>query len=146
MSGTHFSGMMEMKKFFGAKGLFGRREKDLTVNGRNAGRRSFATAFEAFQKILELNNQALEMMASLGDVLSGDYVFDRRYIETGCRDLSDTVHRIIGSLNILAPKRYITLYDAFNRINHEIEEELSGKLVIPPIRLRHALHHGEPGF
>ncbi|MCG6881300.1 MAG: hypothetical protein LJE96_19420 [Deltaproteobacteria bacterium] len=120
-----------MKKFFGAKGLFSRREKDLTVNGTSAGRRSFAMAFDAFQKILELNNQALEMMAALGDVLSGDYVFDRRYIETGCRELSDTVNRIIGNLNILAPKRYITLYDAFNRINHEIEEELSGKLVIP---------------
>ncbi len=120
-----------MKKIFGAKGLFSRREKDLTVNGTSVGRRSFAMAFNAFQKVLELNNQALEMMAALGDVLSGDYVFDRRYIETGCRELSDTVNRIIGNLNILAPKRYITLYDAFNRINHEIEEELSGKLVIP---------------
>jgi len=120
-----------MKKIFGANGLFSRREKDSSATKTGAGRRSFAMAFNAFQKVLELNNQALEMMAALGDVLSGDYVFDRRYIETGCRELSDTVSRIIGNLNILAPKRYITLYDAFNRINHEIEEELSGKLVIP---------------
>ena len=37
---------------------------------------SFASLFRAFQKILELNNKVLELMADMGDKLGGDYVFD----------------------------------------------------------------------
>jgi len=91
----------------------------------------FTALFTRFQKILELNNQVLELMADMGDKLGGDYIFDRQYIQSSCQHISDLVHKLIYNLNTLAPKKYLELNEAFRRINSEIEEELAGKLVIP---------------
>ncbi len=99
---------------------------------RKKGKRlPFAALFSLFQEILSLNNQVLELMADMGDKLGGDYVFDRQYIQSSCQRMSDLVHKLIYNLNGLAPMKYPQLNEAFRRINHEIEEELAGRLVIP---------------
>jgi pyruvate,water dikinase len=91
----------------------------------------FTELFVLFQKVLTLNNQVLEMIADMGTKLGGNYVFDQQYIRTMCHQLADSMHELIYDLDTMAPRKYIGLYDAFRDINHQIEEELAGRLVIP---------------
>lgn len=91
----------------------------------------FISLFSVFQEILELNNRSLDLMADMGNKLSGDYIFDRQYIQASCREMADLISKLVYNLNIIAPKKYQALDDAFRKINDEIKEELAGKLVIP---------------
>lgn len=106
------------------------REKLGLTPGRSK-RLPFISLFSVFQEILELNNKSLDLMADMGNKLSGDYIFDRQYILTGCREMADLMSKLIYNLNLIAPKKYQLLDDAFRKINDEIKEELAGKLVIP---------------
>ncbi len=107
------------------RGLLPWRHKSL------AARVPFAVTFVGFQKILETNNQVLELMADMGDKLGGQFVFDRQYIISSCQKAKDLVQQIIMELNKLAPKKYLGLYDAFQQIENQIDADLSGQLVIP---------------
>lgn len=99
--------------------------------GESRGTVPFASLFQIFQRILELNNRILELMADMGDKLGGDYVFDQQYIRSSCRQMGALVYELIYNFNALAPEKYWTLDNVFRRINHDIEEELAGRLVIP---------------
>ena len=90
----------------------------------------FVVLFRTFQGLLEKNNKILDSIAGMGDKLGGDYVFDKNYIVTSCQEVSDLVYKLIYDLDTIAPSKYLGLYDAFQRINHEIEEELAGRPVI----------------
>ena len=92
---------------------------------------SFLDIFISFQKILELNNRILELMAEMGDKLSGDYIFDKQYIKSACEKMSDLVYKLIYNLDTISPHKYSSLYDVFNKINSEIQQELEGKVIIP---------------
>lgn len=92
---------------------------------------TFAALFRTFQRILELNNHILEIMADMGEKLGGDYVFDRQYILTSCRRISSLVYELIYNFNTLAPKKYLKLDRIYKAVHHDIEEELAGRLVIP---------------
>lgn len=92
---------------------------------------TFVDVFQKFKTLLELNNKTLELIADMGDKLSGDYIFDKHYIHSTSQKMADYVYKLIYNLNSIAPHKYLELYDAFNRINSEIESELQGRLVIP---------------
>lgn len=94
-------------------------------------RMTFISLFHTFQRILELNNRILEMMADMGEKLGGDYVFDRQYIDSSCRQMTRLVSDLIHEFNTLAYKKYSALSDIFRNISLDIEEELTGRLVIP---------------
>ena len=96
---------------------------------------SFIDIFSRFQNILDLNNKILDLMAEMGDKLSGDYIFDKQYIRSSCQQMAGYVYKLIYNLDSISPHKYLALYDAFNRINSEIEDELAGKLVIPESHL-----------
>jgi pyruvate,water dikinase len=104
-----------------------------TVTHGNKGSQPmpFSALFGKFQKILALNNQVLDLIADMGTKLGGNYVFDQQYIRTACDQLADLVKHLIYNLDAMAPRKYLGLYDVFREINHEIEEELAGALVIP---------------
>ncbi|RLB85633.1 MAG: pyruvate, water dikinase, partial [Deltaproteobacteria bacterium] len=101
------------------------------IGGRRTKGLSFVDIFSKFQTILELNNRILDLMAEMGDKLSGDYIFDKQYIRTACEQMSDYVYKLIYNLDAIAPHKYLALYDAFNRISSEIQDELEGKIIIP---------------
>ncbi len=105
--------------------------KSMRQRGKSHERVTFASLFHTFQRILELNNRILEIMADMGEKLGGDYVFDRQYILDSCRNISGRVSELIYNFNALVPKRYLKLDKIFKGINHDIEEELAGRLVIP---------------
>ena len=98
---------------------------------KSASQVPFTIVFGVFQKVLEYNNQVLELMADMGTKLGGAYIFDQQYIRSSCRQMADLVYKLIYNLNTMAPKKYMRLYDAFDAINNDIEEELAGRPVIP---------------
>jgi len=98
---------------------------------KSASQVPFTVLFGVFQKLLAYNNQVLELVAEMGTKLGGAYIFDQQYINSKCRHIADLVYKLIYSLNTMAPKKYLKLYDAFGAINNDIEEELAGRPVIP---------------
>jgi pyruvate,water dikinase len=92
---------------------------------------SFNMFFETFQKTLALNNEALAVIAEMGDKLSGDYIFDSRYIQSACAKISELVHGLIVNLNIMAPRKYEKLHEVFQKIDREIRDELMERPRIP---------------
>ncbi|MCG2813946.1 MAG: hypothetical protein L6245_04620, partial [Thermodesulfovibrionales bacterium] len=60
---------------------------------------AFKTKYHAFQRLLEKNNHVLELMADMEEKMSGEYLFDRHYIDTNIRSISDGVLKITEHLN-----------------------------------------------
>lgn len=95
----------------------------------------FAVQFKKFQIILERNNRILELMADMGDKLGGEYVFDRQYILSACENLADLVFKLIADLSVLRQRRCVDTFLAFERIRHQIQEELAGRHSFPNLSL-----------
>lgn len=87
----------------------------------------FAVLFKKFQSILERNNRILELMADMGDKLGGEYVFDRHFIEQATEQLGDHVFKLISDLSMLAQRKNVELFTAFERIQHLLWQELAGR-------------------
>jgi pyruvate,water dikinase len=83
--------------------------------------------FERFRKVLKSNNQALEIIADLGEKLGGDYIFDTRYIETGVERLGKAVKNSIDGLNELCSNRFENLYSVYDKLTGELERLLAGR-------------------
>ena len=94
----------------------------------------FTVLFKKFRSILERNNRVLELMADMGDKLGGDYIFDRQYILDACERVSDLVFKLISDLSILTQSDNVDLFTGFERIRHEIQEELAGRRAVPMVR------------
>jgi len=86
-----------------------------------------ALIFERFRKVLNSNNQSLEIIADLGEKLSGDYIFDRHYIETGVERLNSKVKVSIDGLNELCNNRFTNLYTVYDRMKGELQYLLAGR-------------------
>ena len=84
-----------------------------------------------FQNLLRENNLVLSIMADLEEKLSGEYLFDRHYIETNTRAISDAVLKIIKSLDTLSQGRFRSLYERYDVIKKGVEANLSIHKVIP---------------
>jgi pyruvate,water dikinase len=92
----------------------------------------FKERYDCFQRLLSENNAILEMMADMEEKLSGDYIFDMSYVRSKCETLINKIQHIIENLNKLSKGKHLGLYDAFKKINSEIEESLIMKVEIPP--------------
>lgn len=87
--------------------------------------------YSIFQKLLEKNNYVLELMADMEEKLSGEYLFDRHYINTNSQLIADKVLNIIDNLNALSKDKYTILYKVHNDIVKEIKKILEYKIDIP---------------
>ena len=70
-------------------------------------------------------------MADMEEKLSGEYLFDRHYLETNTKLIADGVLSIIEDLNTLAHGRYKELYKTYDDIYKEIKESLNRRSVVP---------------
>ena len=86
-----------------------------------------ALIFSRFRTVLNSNNLALEIIADLGEKLSGDYIFDRRYIETGLERLQGAVKGSITGLNELCGNRFADLHLVYEKLTGELERLLAGE-------------------
>ncbi len=94
-------------------------------------KRSFQEKYSIFKQLLSANNRVLELMADLGEKLSGEYLFDRHYIDDNIRAMSAGVIDIIKRMNELGNNKYYDLYARFEIINSEIEKLLTRRKEIP---------------
>jgi pyruvate,water dikinase len=87
--------------------------------------------FKRFQELLDYNGRALELMADMGEKLSGDYLFDKHYIESVVLELEEVVYKIVYNLNIITQKKFMRLFDALEKAKEEIRQELNARFTIP---------------
>lgn len=100
---------------------------DLLARWRGSRGLPFALLFKKFKSILERNNRILELMADMGDKLGGEYVFDRQYIVDACEQLDDHVFKLISDMSVLGQRKNVELFLAFERIQHQLQEEIAGR-------------------
>lgn len=87
--------------------------------------------FQKFRELLDHNNRALELMADMGEKLSGDYLFDRHYIESLVKELEQVVYRVVYNLNLMVPRKYSELFYAYEQAKTSIQAELDFSLTVP---------------
>ena len=92
---------------------------------------AFPQVFEQFQALLENHQQAMELIADLGEKSGGDYIFDRKYLFDIIHELQDLLLRMVKGLNLIASNRYYELYGSLDRVFLPMEAELRGRLLLP---------------
>lgn len=92
---------------------------------------SFQEKYSIFQKLLSANNKVLEIMADMEEKLSGEFLFDRHYIDEHISAISAGVGEIIDRMNELSGNKYADLYKRFEFITSEIEKLLTRRKEIP---------------
>ena len=87
----------------------------------------FKQRYAAFQSLLASNNAVLEKMADMEEKLSGEYLFDRRYLESGIGTITEGVRNIVGNINVIAKNKYATLADRADQITAQLQGLLKQK-------------------
>lgn len=87
--------------------------------------------YRTFQKLLAHNTTVLELMADMEEKLSGDFLFDRRYVDHTVQETVEGARSIVDSLNALSDGRYPLLYERLEHIAAEIRAALLSKAAIP---------------
>ncbi|MBU1053231.1 MAG: pyruvate, water dikinase [Proteobacteria bacterium] len=98
---------------------------------KNEDELSLQFLFRTFRELLIYNNKALDLMADMGEKLSGDYLFDKQYIESIINQLEDVVYKIIYDLNLITPKKHLHLFDVFEKAKIDIRGELNSQFTLP---------------
>ena len=98
---------------------------------KNEEELSLQFLFQTFRELLDYNNQALDLMADMGEKLGGDYLFDKQYIETVTNQLEEVVYKVVYDLNLITPKKYLDLFDVFEKAKMEIHAELDSRFTLP---------------
>ncbi|MBI4765171.1 MAG: pyruvate, water dikinase [Deltaproteobacteria bacterium] len=98
---------------------------------KNGGELSLQFLFQTFRELLDYNNQALDLMADMGEKLGGDYLFDKHYIETVVAQLEEVVYKVVYDLNLITIKKYLGLFDVFEKAKLEIHGELDSRFTLP---------------
>ncbi|HMK56739.1 MAG TPA: PEP/pyruvate-binding domain-containing protein [Dissulfurispiraceae bacterium] len=94
-------------------------------------REAFRSKYASFNQLLAKNNHVLELMADMEEKRSGEFLFDRSYVEKMTASISEGIHEIIERLNMISGDRYRPLYDRYSIINSGIQELLARKTEIP---------------
>ena len=84
-----------------------------------------------FQELLAENNNILMLMADMEEKLSGEYLFDRNYINVNVKAIAEGTKKIIEHINVISHNKYLQLHEVFAEINKEIESALRYKQEIP---------------
>ncbi len=87
--------------------------------------------FDHFRHLLANNTQALETMADMEEKLSGDYLFDRAYLQAQVERLGGSISHIVTELNLLTENRYPELRAISQQIQEEILREFTAAPDIP---------------
>ncbi|MBW1917334.1 MAG: phosphoenolpyruvate synthase [Deltaproteobacteria bacterium] len=87
--------------------------------------------FSHFRRLLEGNNQALEIMADMEEKLAEEYLFDTGYIRSQVDRLAHQVTQIITELNKLTQDRYPELVVVHRQLQEAIQQELTSTPEVP---------------
>ena len=92
---------------------------------------SLQSLFQTFRELLDYNNQALDLMADMGEKLGGDYLFDKHYVETVVAQLEEVVYKVVYDLNLMTNKKCLDLFDVFEKAKMELHGELDSRFTLP---------------
>ncbi len=92
------------------------------LSGKSGENAAFAASFQQFRRLLSLNNAVLEKIGHMEGALSGEYVFDRKFLSEAVASLAELVREVVYCVNSLASDRYLALYERY--------EEIAGKLAV----------------
>ena len=93
---------------------------------------NFVDFFTIFQKILETNNNVLDLMTEMtGKLEEGSENLTLEYVYISCYKISDLVHELIKALDDMAPYKYRSLFDSFHKVYSYIKAELDEDLAVP---------------
>jgi pyruvate,water dikinase len=81
--------------------------------------------FSQFREVLKANNQALEIIADMGEKLSGEYLFDLRYVEATVEEMIAAMRRAIAAINILTQDQHTALQEVFTPMEARIRAILN---------------------
>lgn len=113
------------KMFFKFFGLF--KDKKGPSAADQERKNMFNKKYAVFQELLKSNNLALQYMADISEKLSGEFLFDNRYIEQTSRLVFESVQDMVEHMNELSHEKYSLLRDRVISINAGIEAILVRK-------------------
>ena len=82
--------------------------------------------FSKFQMILDMNTKILEKMVAMERMSSGEYIFDKSFLETSVSDMSLCVYQVVYNLNAMTENRFPELFDIFQDKKGYLEDILAG--------------------
>lgn len=94
----------------------------------------FAARSQAFMRLLEANNKALEIMSDLEEALKGTTIFGMSFVRASATAVGVNVFKLVRALTELEPGRYEALFSRLASIQAGIDEILN----------RRAAHQGAP--
>ncbi len=98
--------------------------KGKSKSASEKGIESFRKKYESFKKLLDANNDTLELMARLESVADGDFIFDMQFIRSRSTSILNKVGIIVEELNILGDNRY----EAINGIYEDLQAKISHEI------------------
>ena len=81
--------------------------------------------FAQFREVLKANNQALEIIADMGEKLSGEYLFDLRYVEATVEEMIAAMRRAIDAINVLTQDQHTMLQEVFTPMEARVRAILN---------------------
>ncbi|QWR78014.1 PEP/pyruvate-binding domain-containing protein [Candidatus Magnetomonas plexicatena] len=66
-------------------------------------------------------------MADMSEKLSGEFLFDRRYIENSVNNITETLHDLIKHLNDISKNKYFVLNGILDAISTDINNAITGQ-------------------
>jgi len=83
--------------------------------------------FSQFLEVLRANNRALEIIADIGEKLSGEYVFDRRYVDMVVSDLGRAMEDSVRAINVLTTDRCQELWRVLETLTQRVRAVAAGR-------------------
>ena len=87
--------------------------------------RPLPLVFSQFREVLKANNQALEIIADMGEKLSGEYLFDLRYVEATVEEMNAAMRRALAAINVLTQDQCAALYEVFTPMEARVRAILN---------------------
>src|SRR3972149_9541957 len=125
------------EKFLGVEDMdflqkfFGKRNNKTEKARREDKRDLLKKRYQFFQELLSNNNTVLELMADMEEKLSGEFLFDRHYINQRISGIAGGVKVIVDRLNEISNNKYAVLHGRFLEIILKIETFLTSRSEIP---------------
>ena len=89
---------------------------------------AFRKKYESFKKLLDANNDTLELMARLESVAEGDFIFDMQFIRSRSISILNKVGVIVEELNILGDNRYEAINGIYEGLQAKISHEIAAAI------------------
>jgi len=110
------------------KTLFGNRAAPELQESPDELRTMFKARYREFKALLDANNKALEIMATMEQVLREGQSFGMKFVRANCTAISVNVYKIIHGMNNISGDRYLALYDVFDKIRGKINQILEPQM------------------